>query len=124
MLPDAVLSRTGSCPARCVSNDRLVLEEYVRVAVNAIISGCVRIGEGAVIAPGAIVTKHVPPYPVASGAAAKPIGPVSNKIVVHERLVKGDFGTGTSVEKLPSVGWGKAGGADAEEEGCPDRMPV
>jgi serine acetyltransferase len=77
------------------------LEDYVRVAVNATIIGPVRIGEGAMIGPGAMVTKDVPPYKVVSGAMAKPIGPVPKKIVDYELLVKGDFVTGTSMHWLP-----------------------
>jgi len=45
-----------------------------------------------------------------SGATAKPIGPVSKKIVDHEFLVKGDFETGSSIGKLPQPGSGKTGG--------------
>ena len=43
-------------------------------------------------------------------ATAKPIGPVSKKIVDHEFLVKGDFETRSSIGKLPQPGSGKTGG--------------
>jgi len=95
---------------RFVEGARVVLEDYVRVAVNAVIIGPVRIGEGAVIAPGAIVTKDVPPYTVVSGATAKAIGPVPKKLVDYELLVKGDFETGTSMEKVAPGRTGKTGG--------------
>jgi len=95
---------------RFVQKARVVFEDYVRVAVNAVIIGPVRIGEGAMIAPGAIVTKDVPAYTVVSGTAAKPIGPVPKKIVDYELLVQGDFETGTSMQKLPPAGRGKTGG--------------
>ena len=86
---------------RFVERAAVVLEDYVRVAVNAVIIGPVRIGEGAMIAPGAVVTKDVAPYTAVNGAPAKPIGPVPKKLVDYELLVKGDFETGTSMVKLP-----------------------
>jgi len=64
----------------------------------------VRIGEGAAIAPGALVTKDVPPYTVFSGARAKAIGPVPRKLVDYELLVRNDFETGTFLQKLPPAG--------------------
>jgi acetyltransferase-like isoleucine patch superfamily enzyme len=94
---------------RFVEKAPVVLEDYVRVAVNAVVIGPVRIGEGAMIGPGAVVTKDVPPYTVVSGVNAKPIGPVPKKIVDYELLVKGDFETGTSIEKLPPADGGKTG---------------
>ncbi len=95
---------------RFIEKADVVFEDYVRVAVNAVIIGPARIGEGAMIAPGAIVTKDVPPYTIVSGPMAKPIGPVPKKIVDYELLVKGDFETGTSMQKLPSAGSEKTGG--------------
>ncbi len=87
---------------RFIEKAEVILEDYVRVAVNAVIIGPVRIGEGAMIGPGAMVTKDVPPYKVVSGAVAKPIGPVPRKIVDYEPLAKGDFVTGTSMHRIPS----------------------
>ena len=89
----------------------MVLDDYVRVAVNAVIIGPVRIGEGAMVGPGAVVTKDVPPYTIVSGATAKAIGPVPKKLVDYELLVKGDFETGTSMAKLPP---GRTGGTGGE----------
>ncbi len=86
---------------RFIERAHVVLEDYVRVAVNAVIIGPVRIGEGATITPGAIVTKDVPPYTVVSGPLGKAIGPMPKKLVDYELLVKGDFETGTSVQRLP-----------------------
>ncbi len=94
---------------RFIEKAQVVLEDYVRVAVNAVIIGPVRIGEGAMIGPGAMVTKDVPPYTVVSGPAGKAIGPVPKKFVDYELLVKGDFETGTSIQKLPPAGSGKRG---------------
>ncbi len=92
---------------RFVEKAEVVFEDYVRVAVNAVIIGPVRIGEGAVVAPGTVVTKDVPPYTVVSGPASKAIGPVPKKLVDYELLVKGDFETGTRMFKLPASGTAK-----------------
>jgi serine acetyltransferase len=53
------------------------------------------------IGPGAVVTKDVPPYTVVSGTLAKVIGPMPKKLVDYELLVKGDFETGTFMQRLP-----------------------
>ena len=49
------------------------------IGANAfVLEGC-RIGEGAVVAAGAIVTKDVPPYTVVVGAPAKVIKEIDEK---------------------------------------------
>ena len=50
---------------------RPFLEENVFVGPNVVIIGKVRIGRGAVIGAGAVVTKDVPPYAVVGGNPAK-----------------------------------------------------
>lgn len=51
----------------------LTIEADSFIGINAIIM-CERIGEGAVIGAGAVVTKNVPPYEVWGGNPAKKIG--------------------------------------------------
>jgi len=50
------------------------LEDWSWIATNAIILGGVTVGEGAVVAAGAVVTKDVPPYSVVGGNPAQVIG--------------------------------------------------
>ena len=51
----------------------IVIEDYVWIASRAIILPGVKIGEGAVIAAGAVVVNDVPPYAVVGGCPAKTI---------------------------------------------------
>ena len=50
------------------------IEDYVWIGANATILTNVRIGKGAVISAGAVVTKDVQPYTIVGGVPAKPIG--------------------------------------------------
>lgn len=52
----------------------VIIDDYVWIGVGAIVLGGVRIGEGAVVCAGAVVTKDVPPYTVVAGIPAKVIG--------------------------------------------------
>jgi acetyltransferase-like isoleucine patch superfamily enzyme len=54
--------------------DCIVVEDHVWIATRAMIVGRVRLGRGAVVAAGAVVTKDVPPLTVVAGVPAKPIG--------------------------------------------------
>lgn len=51
----------------------VIIDDYVWIGVRAIILPGVHIGEGAVIAAGAVVTKDVPPYTIVAGVPAKEI---------------------------------------------------
>lgn len=53
---------------------KIVIDDYVWVGPNAVILKNVHIGEGAVVAAGAVVTKDVPPYTIVGGVPAKVIG--------------------------------------------------
>lgn len=56
------------------------IEDYVWIATRAIILKGVKIGKGAVVAAGSVVTKDVPPYTVVAGVPAKPIKQLNAKI--------------------------------------------
>jgi galactoside O-acetyltransferase len=49
----------------------ILIEDDVWVASNVVILGNVRIGKGAIIGAGAVVTKDIPPYAIAFGVPAK-----------------------------------------------------
>jgi len=50
---------------------RVTIGSRVYIATNSIVLPGVRVGEGAVIAAGAVVTKDVPPYCVYGGVPAR-----------------------------------------------------
>ena len=52
----------------------IVISDYVHIGCGAIILGGVKIGYGAVVAAGAVVTKDVPDYAIVGGVPAKVLG--------------------------------------------------
>jgi len=62
--------RGGHRPGR---GKAIRLEDRVWIGTGAILLGGVTIGEGAVVAAGAVVTKDVPPFSVAAGVPARVI---------------------------------------------------
>ncbi|MFA5136310.1 MAG: acyltransferase [Patescibacteria group bacterium] len=57
----------------------VVIEDYVFIGPRAIILPGVRIGKGAIIAAGAVVTKDVPSFMIVAGVPAKVIGERQNQ---------------------------------------------
>jgi acetyltransferase-like isoleucine patch superfamily enzyme len=62
----------------------VVIGNDVWVGHNALIIGNVKIGNGAVIAAGAIVTKNVSPYTIVAGVPAKPIRKRFSDAIINE----------------------------------------
>lgn len=52
----------------------VVVDDFAWIGANATILPSVHIGEGAVVAAGAVVTHDVPPYSIVGGVPAKKIG--------------------------------------------------
>jgi acetyltransferase-like isoleucine patch superfamily enzyme len=52
----------------------VVLEDDVWIGANAIVANGVRVGRGAVVGAGAVVTKDVEPYAIVAGVPARQIG--------------------------------------------------
>jgi len=51
----------------------VVFEDDIWVGSNVVVLDGVRVGKGAIIAAGAVVTKNVPPYTIVGGVPARPI---------------------------------------------------
>lgn len=52
----------------------VIIEDYVFIGPRAIVLPGVKIGKGAIVAAGAVVTKDVPPFAIVGGVPAKIIG--------------------------------------------------
>jgi len=61
-------------PFFLAKNAPVIIEDYVFIGPRAIILPGVKIGKGAVVAAGAVVTKDVPPFAIVGGVPAKIIG--------------------------------------------------
>lgn len=75
--PEAAILTLGHDPQSREFADRggdVVIGDKVWIAYRAVILPGVTIGEGAVVATGAIVTHDVAPYQIVAGVPAKPIG--------------------------------------------------
>lgn len=69
----------------------IIVDDDVWIGYGATILSGVHIGQGAVIAAGAVVTRDIPPYAIAAGVPAKVIKYRFNEELIEE-LLKVDFG--------------------------------
>lgn len=65
---DVPIMRQGHVPGT------IIIEEDVWIGANCVITPDVRIGRGAVVGAGAVVTRDVEPFCVVGGVPARPIG--------------------------------------------------
>ena len=65
-------------PTFAYRGGRIIIEDNVWIGCNAVVLPGVKIGKGAVVASGAVVTKDVPDYSVVAGTPAKEIGKRQN----------------------------------------------
>lgn len=63
--------------------ESISISDYAWIGVGAIVLKNVRIGKGAVVAAGAVVTKDVPDYMVVGGVPAKKIGERTHELDYH-----------------------------------------
>ena len=68
----------------------IILEDDVWIGHSAIIMSGVTLGQGSIVAAGAVVTKDVPPYAIVGGNPAKIIKYRFEREVI-EKLLKFDF---------------------------------
>lgn len=54
-----------------VSKGKIIIHDDVWIGENALIMSGVTIGQGAIVAAGAVVTKDIPPYAIVGGVPAK-----------------------------------------------------
>ena len=73
-----------------ISKGNIIVEDDVWIGYRATIMSGVKIGQGAVIAAGAVVTKDIPPYAIVGGVPAKVIKyRFSNEII--SQLIKVNY---------------------------------
>lgn len=58
-------------PVDAINKGPLIVEDEVWIGTDAILFSGIRVGKGAIISAGAIVTKDVPPYAIVGGTPAK-----------------------------------------------------
>ena len=64
-------------PRRAASNGKVIIENNVFIGPHCVVLPNVRIGEGAVVAAGSVVSRNVPPHTYWAGPAAEALAEVS-----------------------------------------------
>ncbi|MGW8251727.1 MAG: DapH/DapD/GlmU-related protein [Anaerolineales bacterium] len=70
-----------------ITAEGIVIEDDVWLGSNCVITDGVRVGRGAVVAAGAVVTKDVPPHTVVGGVPAKVIRTIDGSQTVHGKEI-------------------------------------
>lgn len=71
---DHNISGVGPLPAVDGAEAEIILHDHVWLGANVVVLKGVAIGEGAVVAAGAVVTKAIPPNEIWAGVPARQIG--------------------------------------------------
>jgi len=82
---------------------RTVIGDDVWIGYRVIIMAGVKIGRGAIVAAGAVVTKDVEPYTIVGGVPAKQIGmrfASENDVKCHDEMLNGPIRSGQYVMPL------------------------
>lgn len=98
--PELVVKSTTS-DAEAVGDLRITVGNDVWIGARAIIMGGVQIGDGAIIAAGAVVTKNVEPYQIVGGVPARLIGYRFQDFVIEK--LKKIYWYNYDVTSLPAV---------------------
>lgn len=88
--PEATILTLGHDPQSAEFGNKggpVIIANHVWIAYRAIILPGVTIGEGAVVAAGAVVTKDVEPYTIVAGSPARKVG-VRNENLSYELSFK------------------------------------
>lgn len=76
----------GRTPLDALSKGPIIIEDEAWIGSSAIVMSGVRIGKGAIVAAGAIVTKSVPPYAIVGGNPAKIIRYKFSEDIIEELM--------------------------------------
>ena len=68
------MQHTVEDPDFAIESAPVIIEDYAWISCRSVVLPGVRIGEGAVVAAGAVVTKNVEPYTIVGGVPAKKLG--------------------------------------------------
>jgi acetyltransferase-like isoleucine patch superfamily enzyme len=85
-------------------NKPIMIEDDVWIGARVLILKGVRVGEGAIVGAGAVVTKSIPPYTIWGGNPARKIGTrfTRDELIQHLRLLGSKYRIEDLEENFPS----------------------
>lgn len=87
------------------SRGEIIIEDEVWIGMNVLILSGVKIGKGAIVAAGAVVTQNVPPYAIIGGNPAKVIRYRFSEEMIKELMQINliDYSESILKDKLPLI---------------------